>query len=130
MNYMKKLILLLIFLIISNISKSQIVYNSSIELDSSKSVDITIYKLVSIYHPFGLKTYLFGVDFFGFNDEVTPKKLHIITTDGKVISLKKSKLTEKETAYFQIWRKKVNIDKIILIIYQDKNQNYYQFKLM
>jgi hypothetical protein len=127
---MKKIFFILLLTFFSLGAKSQIMDNISIELDSSKSVDLTMYKLVSIYHPFGLKTYLFGVDFFGFSDEPTPKKLHIITSDGKIISLKeKRKLSEKETVYFQIWRKRINPDKIDLVIYQDKSGNYYKFKL-
>lgn len=127
---MRKILLTLLLSTFSFVANSQIMYHTGQELDSTKSVYFTMYKLVSVYHPFGLKTYLFGIDFFGFKGDIDAQKLHLITTDGKSISLKENKkLSEKETIYFQIWRRRINPDKIDLVIYQDKSGNYYQFKM-
>jgi hypothetical protein len=57
---MKKVLFIFLFSILSLSSYGQIMNHTSIQLDNSKEVSLTIYRYSS--------TYVFGLDFFNIND--------------------------------------------------------------
>jgi hypothetical protein len=119
---MKKLLFIFLFSILSLQSKSQIMNHTSLELENSKQVTMTLYR-----YNFN---YLFGVDFFNFEDCLNNSKIYIITSNGKVKTIKSQKLKncEKEVIYFKINKWRLDPNKIDIIIYQDlKNSTYYKF---
>jgi hypothetical protein len=121
---MKKVLFIFLFSILSLSSYAQIMNHTSIQLDNSKEVSLTIYRYSS--------TYVFGLDFFNINDCQKKAELRILDKDKKITKLKYRKYfgCEKEVAYFEIDTCRINLDNIKLVRYYNLNtMEQYNFKL-